>query len=92
MDTFFLLLIIGGLRWVCAIRAQPDPVQRSATEKIHDNREYRLGYWLPMSMMVARFTGLMLEGTRINATHPAIYRMGYIGSTVGGMEGRWGPG
>ena len=89
MDTFFLLLILGvlmeGMRR--AVR-KPSVLNEPPADKMRDNLENRLGYWFPMSMMVlAAVTGLMLEGARINAAHPAFTEWAYVGRVVGRIEG-----
>ena len=94
MDTFFLLLILGvlmeGMRR--AVR-KPTVLNEPPVDKMRDNLENRLGYWFPMSMMVLiAVTGLMLEGARINASHPAFHEWAYVGRVVGRMEGALGAG
>ncbi len=94
MDTFFLLLILGvvmeGVRR--AVR-KPTVLNQPPADKVRDDLENRLGYWFPMSMMVmAAVTGLMLEGARINAAHPAFTEWAYVGRVVGGIEGALGAG
>jgi len=94
MDTFFLLLILGVLMEGArrAVR-KPAVLNEPPAEKVRDNLENRLGYWFPMSMMVlAAVTGLMLEGARINAAHPAFTEWAYVGRVVGGVEGALGAG
>ncbi len=85
MDTFFLLLILGvlmeGMRR--AVR-KPTVLNEPPADKMRDNLENRLGYWFPMSMMVlTAVTGLMLEGARINASHPAFTEWAYVGTRRG---------
>ncbi len=94
MDTFFLLLIAGvlmeGMRR--SVR-KPTVLNDPPAEKVADNFENRLGYWFPMTMMVAvAVTGLMLEGARINATHPKFTEWAYVGRVVGQIEGAMGSG
>ena len=61
--------------------------------KQQDNLENRLGYWFPMTMMVlVAITGLMLEGARINASHPAFTEWAYAGRAIGRIEGGLGAG
>ena len=94
MDTFFLLLILGVLA-EGARRAFRRPAILSAPppEKIIDNLENRLGYEIPMLMMVlVAITGLMLEGARINAQHPDFTEWAYIGRQMARMEGAIGAG
>ena len=94
MDTFFILLILGVLMEGArrAVR-KPTVLNEPPAEKMRDNLENRLGYWFPMSMMVlAAVTGLMLEGARINATHPAFTEWAYVGRVVGRVEGALGAG
>jgi Fe-S oxidoreductase/nitrate reductase gamma subunit len=94
MDTFFLLLILGvlaeGTRRAFrrpAILSAPPP------DKVIDNLENRLGYEIPMLMMVlVAITGLMLEGARINAHHPDFTEWAYIGRQVAKIEGAFGAG
>ncbi|HUA34100.1 MAG TPA: (Fe-S)-binding protein [Candidatus Binataceae bacterium] len=94
MDTFFLLLIAGvlmeGMRR--SVR-KPTVLDDPPAEKVADNFENRLGYWFPMTMMVAvAVTGLMLEGARINTTHPKFTEWAYVGRVVGSIEGAMGAG
>src|SRR5229473_2406255 len=94
MDTFFLLLILGVLMEGArrAVR-KPTVLNEPPAEKMRDNLENRLGYWFPMSMMVlAAVTGLMLEGARINASHPAFTEWAYVRRVVGHIEGALGAG
>ena len=94
MDTFFLLLILGVLMEGArrAIR-KPNLLSDPPADKVRDNLENRLGYWFPMSMMVlAALTGLMLEGARINAAHPAFTEWAYVGRVIGRIEGGLGAG
>src|SRR5260370_4726187 len=93
MDTFFLLLILGVLMEGArrALR-KPNLLSAPPRDKVRDNLENRLGYWFPMSMMVlAALTGLMLEGARIHAAHPAFTEWAYVGRIVGRIEGGFGP-
>ncbi len=94
MDTFFLLLILGVLmEGVRRAVRKPTVLNQPPADKVRDNLENRLGYWFPMSMMVmAAVTGLMLEGARINAAHPAFTEWAYVGRVVGGIEGALGAG
>src|SRR3984957_20550954 len=94
MDTSFLLLIVGVLM-EGARRAfrKPTLLSDPPAEKMRDNLENRLGYGFPMTMMVlAAVTGLMLEGARINAAHPAFHEWAYVGRVVGRIEGGLGAG
>src|SRR5882757_9033576 len=94
MDTFFLLLIVGVLMEGArrALR-RPTLLSDPPAEKMRDNLENRLGYGFPMTMMVlAAVTGLMLEGARINAAHPAFHEWAYVGRVVGRIEGGLGAG
>jgi Fe-S oxidoreductase len=94
MDTFFLLLI-GGVLAEAARRSlrRPSVLNQPPAPKMQDNWENRLGYWFPMTMMVlVAITGLMLEGARINATHPNFTEWAYVGRTVGAIEGALGAG
>ncbi len=94
MDTFFLLLILGVLmEGVRRAVRKPTLLNQPPADKVRDNLENRLGYWFPMSMMVmAAVTGLMLEGARINAAHPAFTEWAYVGRVVGRIEGALGAG
>jgi Fe-S oxidoreductase len=94
MDTFFLMLILGvlmeGMRR--SVR-KPTVLNDPPSEKVQDNLENRLGYWFPMTMMVlVAVTGLMLEGARINASHPSFTEWAYVGRIVGEIEGDLGAG
>jgi Fe-S oxidoreductase len=94
MDTFFLMLIMGVLA-EGARRAFRKPAILSAppVEKIIDNLENRLGYEIPMLMMVlVALTGLMLEGARINAQHPDFTEWAYIGRQIAKFDGAIGAG
>ena len=94
MDTFFLLLILGVL--AAAGRRtiwKPELLSQPPKTKLLHNLENRLGYWYPLLMLVVvDVTGLMLEGTRINATHPAFMEWAYVGRTMGRLEGDLGAG
>src|SRR5271156_1204399 len=94
MDTFFLMLILAVLAEGARRRFRKPAVLNLPPEtKMLDNFENRLGYWFPMSMMVlVAVTGLMLEGARINASHPAFHEWAYVGRVVGRMEGALGAG
>jgi Fe-S oxidoreductase len=94
MDTFFLLLIVGILaEGARRSIARPTVLDKPPTEKYAGNLENRLGYWFPMSMLVlVACTGLMLEGARINATHPQFTSWAYVGRTIGAIEGALGAG
>ncbi len=94
MDTFFLLLI-GGVLAEGARRSlrRPTVLNLPPAPKQQDNLENRLGYWFPMTMMVlVAITGLMLEGARINASHPAFTEWAYAGRAIGRIEGGLGAG
>ena len=94
MDTFFLLLILGVLMEGTrrAVR-KPTVLSDPPADKMRDNLENRLGYWFPMSAMVmTAVTGLMLEGARINAAHPAFTEWAYVGRVMGRIEGGLGAG
>jgi Fe-S oxidoreductase len=94
MDTFFLILIIGVLVESArrAVR-RPSVLDQPPREKVAANLENRLGYWFPMTMLViVAVTGLMLEGARINATHPHFTSWAYVGRTIGALEGALGAG
>ncbi len=94
MDTFFLLLL-GGVLAEAARRTlrRPSVLNLPPAPKQQDNWENRLGYAFPMTMMVlVVVTGLMLEGARINATHPNFTEWAYLGRTVGAIEGALGAG
>ena len=43
-------------------------------------------------MVCAAISGLMLEGARINAAHPAFTEWAYVGRVVGRIEGAMGAG
>ncbi len=94
MDTFFLMLI-GG---VCAAAARrfvrrPRELAAPPADKMLDNLENYLGYWYPLLMLVlVGITGLMLEGARINATHPSFTEWAYVGRRLGQIEGALGAG
>jgi Fe-S oxidoreductase len=94
MDTFFLLLVGGVL--ASAVRrflVRPRLLELPAAERMLDNLENRLGYWYPLLMLVlVTVTGLMLEGARINATHPSFTEWAYLGRRIGAMEGALGAG
>jgi len=94
MDTFFLLLIAGVLMEAARRGVRKPPLlNKPPKEKVADNLENRLGYWFPITMMLlAAVTGLMLEGARINATHPQFTEWAYVGRTVGAIEGALGAG
>jgi Fe-S oxidoreductase len=94
MDTCFLLLIVGvlaagarrGLR-------KPTLLNQPAAEKLRDNWENRVGYWLPLTLLaLVPITGLMLEGARINADPPKFVEWAYIGRNIGWIEGALGAG
>jgi len=94
MDTLFLMLIMGVLA-EGARRAFRKPAILSAppVEKVIDNLENRLGYEIPMLMMVlVALTGLMLEGARINAQHPDFTEWAYIGRQVAKFDAAIGAG
>ena len=57
-----------------------------------DNLENRLGYWFPLLMLVlVGVTGLMLEGARINATHPDFTEWAYVGRRWAASKARSAP-
>ncbi len=94
MDTFFLLLILGVLA-EGARRAfrRPTTLNPPPAEKVIDNFENKLGYEVPMLMMVlVAITGLMLEGARINAQHPDFTEWAYLGRQIAKIEGALGAG
>ena len=94
MDTFFLMLI-GGVLAAAARRflAQPRLLASPPADKMLDNLENYLGYWYPLLMLVlVGITGLMLEGARINATHPNFTEWAYVGRRLGRVEGALGAG
>src|SRR5215469_9732501 len=94
MDTFFLMLILGVLMEGArrSVR-KPTVLNDPPSQKVADNFENRLGYWFPMTMMVlVAITGLMLEGARINASHPSFTEWAYVGRIVGQIEGALGAG
>ncbi|HEV3112294.1 MAG TPA: (Fe-S)-binding protein [Candidatus Binataceae bacterium] len=94
MDTFFLMLI-GGVLAAAARRflARPRLLASPPADKMLDNLENYLGYWYPLLMLVAvGITGLMLEGARINATHPDFTEWAYVGRRLGKIEGALGAG
>src|SRR5208282_5295734 len=94
MDTFFLMLILGVLAEGARRRIrQPTVLNQPPAEKVNDNLENRLGYWFPMTMMLlVALTGLMLEGARINASHPQFTEWAYVGRVMGAIEGGLGAG
>jgi hypothetical protein len=72
---------------------KPSLLAQPAADKLRDNLENRLGYWLPLTLLVlVPITGLMLEGARINAAHPNFTEWAYIGRNVGKLEGALGAG
>ncbi|MGO9057538.1 MAG: (Fe-S)-binding protein [Candidatus Binataceae bacterium] len=94
MDTFFLMLI-GGVLAAAARRflAKPRLLASPPADKMLDNLENYLGYWYPLLMLVlVGITGLMLEGARINATHPNFTEWAYVGRRLGRVEGALGAG
>ncbi len=94
MDTFFLMLI-GGVLAAAARRflAKPRLLASPPIDKMLDNLENYLGYWYPLLMLVlVGITGLMLEGARINATHPNFTEWAYVGRRLGRVEGALGAG
>jgi Fe-S oxidoreductase len=94
MDTFFLMLI-GGVLAAAARRflARPRLLASPPVDKLLDNLENYLGYWYPLLMLVlVGVTGLMLEGARINATHPNFTEWAYVGRRLGQIEGALGAG
>ena len=94
MDTFFLMLI-GGVLAAAARRflARPRLLASPPADKMLDNLENYLGYWYPLLMLVlVGITGLMLEGARINATHPDFTEWAYVGRRLGKIEGALGAG
>jgi Fe-S oxidoreductase len=94
MDTFFLMLI-GGVLAAAARRflRQPRLLASPPADKMLDSLENYLGYWYPLLMLVlVAITGLMLEGARINATHPAFTEWAYVGRRLGRVEGALGAG
>ena len=108
MDTFFLALILGitvvaarrlilvspgAMRSSLARFGRPSLLSSPPHQKLLDNLENFLGYWYPLLMLVlAAVTGLMLEGARINATHPIFTEWAYVGRQVGRIEGAFGTG
>jgi Fe-S oxidoreductase/Ni,Fe-hydrogenase I cytochrome b subunit len=94
MDTFFLILIAGILAEGARRQVrQPSVLNQPPADKVNDNLENRLGYWFPMTMLLlVAVTGLMLEGARINATHPKFTEWAYVGRTIGALEGALGAG
>jgi Fe-S oxidoreductase len=94
MDTFFLMLI-GGVLAAAARRflRRPRLLAAPPADKMLDNLENYLGYWYPLLMLVlVGLTGLMLEGARINATHPNFTEWAYVGRRLGALEGALGAG
>ena len=94
MDTFFLMLI-GGVLAAAARRflARPRLLDSPPADKLLDSLENRLGYRYPLLMLVlVGITGLMLEGARINATHPDFTEWAYVGRRIGAIEGALGAG
>jgi Fe-S oxidoreductase len=94
MDTFFLMLIVGVLAEGARRQVRkPTVLNKPPAEKVIDNLENRLGYWFPMTMMLlVAVTGLMLEGARINASHPPFTEWAYVGRLIGHIEGALGAG
>ncbi|HVC45473.1 MAG TPA: (Fe-S)-binding protein [Candidatus Binataceae bacterium] len=94
MDTCFLLLIAGviGASMRRAI-VKPALLDHPANDKLQDNWENRVGYWLPLLLLtLVPITGLMLEGARINANPPGFVEWAYIGRAMGRIEGALGAG
>jgi hypothetical protein len=89
MDTFFVLIILGAT--AAAIRravVKPTLLDHPAADKLRDYWETRLGYWLPMTLlMLVPLTGLMLEGARINANPPNFTEWAYVGRNIAKLEG-----
>jgi len=94
MDSFFVIFTVGVIAsayrrgffklWILS--------QPPANKLLH-NRENWLGYWYPLLMLVlVAVTGLMLEGARINATHPRFTEWAYLGRELGRLEGVLGAG
>jgi Fe-S oxidoreductase len=94
MDTFFLMLIAGVLmESMRRTVRQPSVLDAPPAEKVADNFENRLGYWFPMSMMMlVAATGLLLEGARINASHPKFHEWAYVGNIMAAILGAVGAG
>jgi Fe-S oxidoreductase len=94
MDSFFLLLILGVV--AAAARrglTKPTLLASPAAERLCDNWENRLGYWLPLTLLaLVPLTGLMLEGARINANPPHFTEWAYIGRNIATIEGALGAG
>jgi len=94
MDTFFLM-VLGAVLAAGARRflIRPRLLDQPPADRMLDNLENRLGYWYPLLMLgLVIVTGLMLEGARINATHPRFTEWAYLGRNIGALEGRLGAG
>jgi len=94
MDTFFLLLI-GGAIAAAARRflRKPTPLSSPPADQLLDNFENRVGYRLPLALLVlVALTGLMLEGARINANPPGFVEWAYLGRRIGALQGALGAG
>ena len=94
MDTFFLMLI-GGVLAAAARRLlrKPSPLSSPPADKLLDDFENRVGYRLPLALLVlVALTGLMLEGARINANPPGFVEWAYVGRRIGALQGALGAG
>ncbi|HYA34766.1 MAG TPA: heterodisulfide reductase-related iron-sulfur binding cluster [Candidatus Binataceae bacterium] len=94
MDTFFLVLIAGVLyEFGRRLVTKPTVLNSPPQEKVIDNFENRLGYEVPMTLMLlVAITGLLLEGARINAEHPDFTEWAYVGRVIAAMLGAIGAG
>jgi len=94
MDTFFLVLIAGVLyEFGRRLVTKPTVLNSPPKEKVIDNFENRLGYEVPMTLMLlVAITGLLLEGARINAEHPDFTEWAYVGRVIAAMLGGIGAG
>jgi len=94
MDSFFVIFTVVVI--VSAYRrktGKPWILSQSPANKLLDNYENRIGYWYPLLMLVlVAVTGLMLEGARINATHPRFTEWAYLGRELGRFEAVLGAG
>ena len=89
MDTFFLM-VLGATLAASARRflIRPPLLDQPRADRMLDNLENRLGYWYPLLMLgLVTLSGLMLEGARINATHPGFTEWAYLGRRLGALEG-----
>ena len=94
MDSFFVIFTVGVIASAYRRKTgKPWILSQPPANKLLDNYENRIGYWYPLLMLVlVAVTGLMLEGARINATHPRFTEWAYLGRELGRLEGALGAG